>query len=182
MSTRANVLIKYKDRKTSADSEQWLYRHYDGNVRGVGQAVVRAVCDHGWNVNSEPELTLLLREFPSPFEDTIGTHDEIDFLYRVTYADDRVTVVAWHGGYAGEDAERHYHRANDTPDNSVELCNMVFKDGRAASFQCDIREPESYIRTLVEATQPAVRAWRTAAMITRSAAIQGHAQLRGAAV
>lgn len=160
MSTRANVVIQYKDLTTGEAKQRWLYRHYGGNVRGVGQAVVRAVRDHGWNVNGEPELALLLQEFPSQFEDTIGTHDEIEFLCRITYADDGVTVVARHGGYAGEDAERRYRRANDTPDNSVELFNMVFKNGKATSFKHDICEPESYIRTRREATQPGVRTWR----------------------
>lgn len=160
MSTRANVVIAYQDRKIGAAKQRWLYRHYDGNVRGVGQALVLAVRNHGWSVNGEPELALLLQEFPSQFEDTIGTHDDIEFLYRITYAADRVTVVARHGGYAGEDDERRYHRAGDAPDNSVELLNMVFKDDKATSFQYDIREPESYIRTLMEATQSAARTWR----------------------
>jgi hypothetical protein len=54
----------------------------------------------------------------------------------------------------------HYRRVNDTPDNSVELFSMMFEDGKAASFRHDIREPESYIRSLAPASQPAARAWR----------------------
>ena len=70
-------------------------------------------------------------------------------------------MVVRHGGYVGEGAERHYRRANDTPDNSVELLHETFNEyGDFESQWHDIREPESYIRTLRTVDQPAARAWR----------------------
>jgi hypothetical protein len=85
------------------------------------------------------------------------------------YADDMVRVVARHGGYVGERAAQHYSRANDTPDNSVELFTNTFNEsGDLESQWHDIREPESYIRTLPEAAQPAAQAWRGAIAVRSS--------------
>jgi hypothetical protein len=70
------------------------------------------------------------------------------------------TVVARHGGYVGERAREYYSQANDTVDNSVELLHMAFKYGLAVSERHDIREPESYVRTLRKVDRPEARAWR----------------------
>jgi hypothetical protein len=161
MSTRANVVIKYQDRKIGGPSELWLLRSYDGYVRGTGEQVVSAVHACGY-IEDGDRLERLWGKFPPELENTTGLEEDIDFLYRVTYADNKVTVVARHSGYVGEifKAIRHYDRSNDAPDNSVELYSAMFEDGRAVSFRYDIREPESYIRTLSTVDQPANRSWR----------------------
>jgi hypothetical protein len=72
-------------------------------------------------------------------------------------------VVVRHGGYVGERAQEYqeyYNRANDTADNSVELLHMTFKGDEVVSTRHDIREPESYIRTLRAVDQQMARAWR----------------------
>jgi hypothetical protein len=163
MSTRANIMISYKDQTVHAPSELWLYHHYDGNVQGIGETVVQAVHSCGLYVEDADGLGRLWDEFPFEFENVVGLQSDIEFLYRITYANNRVTVVARHGGYAGEHAVQHYHRTNDTPDNSVQLYQALFEDKDPkyiASFGCDIREPESYLQTLIPGTQPVARAWR----------------------
>jgi hypothetical protein len=160
MSTRANVVIEYLDQGIGVPSELWLYHHHDGYVQGIGETVVRAAHAYGLYVDDGTGLQRLWDKFPQEFENAPGMAGNIEFLYRVTYADGKVTVVARHGGYVGEDVERHYKRANDTPDNSVELYRATLEHGKAVSFRYDIREPESYIRTLTEASQPAARAWQ----------------------
>jgi hypothetical protein len=108
-------------------------------------------------------LQRLWDKFPPGFENTTGMSEDIEFLYRVTYAAHQVTVVARYGGYAGRSAEYHYRREYDTPDNTVELYRAVFDAGPpedVEEFLCDIREPESYIQTLIAEYQPKVRAWR----------------------
>jgi hypothetical protein len=163
MSTRANVVIKYEDRAIGAPSELWLLHHHDGNVQGIGEEVVRTVHDSQVYVDGTAWLNFLLRSFPCEFEDAFDLQPDIEFLYRITYADNRVTVVVRHGGYVGENARLHYSRSNDTPDNSAELYNAAFVGDtvmHVEGSQYDIREPESYIRTLMQQSQPAVRAWR----------------------
>jgi hypothetical protein len=161
MSTRANVVVKYADRGIGAPSELWLYHHHDGNVQGIGEMIVQAVHARGLYVDDGSRLERLWDNFPNEFENVTDLEEDIEFLYRITYADNRVNVVARHGGYAGEAVARHYGQANDTPDNSVELYSAHFEGvKRAATVQHDIREPESYVRTLSEAVQPGARAWR----------------------
>lgn len=163
MSTRANVVIAYNDRTIGASSELWLSHHYDGYVRGVGEAIVGAVHACRLYVARGSDLERLWDMFPPDFENVTGLQEEIEFLYRVTYADNTVTVVARHGGIAAASAPEHYSRAHDTPDNSVELYTATFGgDGEKhlVSFGYDIREPESYIRTVLPEDQPEARAWR----------------------
>jgi hypothetical protein len=106
----------------------------------------------------------LSMSFGGKFEDADSLHGGVAFLYRITYTDDKVTIVVRHGGSGGENTERHYSRENDTPDNSVELYSATFMDdpveAKRLSFHYDIREPESCVRTLRAVDQPAVRAWR----------------------
>lgn len=163
MSTRANVVIKYGDREIGAPSELWLYHHHDGNVQGIGESIVRAVHACGLYVENGSELWRLWDNFPPEFENAAGLEQDIEFLYRVTYAYNRVTVVARHGGYVGERAQEHYRRENDTPDNSVELYRALYEGypvWQLASCRYDIREPKSYVHTLAKATQTVARAWR----------------------
>lgn len=163
MSTRANVVIAYKDWKIGVPSELWLYHHHDGNVQGIGEAVVGAVHACGRYVEDGNWLERLWDKLPSEFENMADLSPDIEFLYRIIYADNRVSVVVRHGGYAGENARWHYRRANDTPDNSVELYNAVFDAGppeHVEDFRYDIREPESWVRTLIAECQPGARAWR----------------------
>src|SRR5258708_3889227 len=121
MSTRANVVISYKDREIGAPSELWLYHHHDGNVAGIGEMVVQAVHACGRYVDDASGLERLWDNFPNEFENVSGLEEDVNFLYRITYSNDMVTVVARHGGYVGEGARWHYSRANDTPRNSAEL-------------------------------------------------------------
>jgi hypothetical protein len=163
MSTRANVVISYRDQKIGAPSELWLYHHIDGNVQGIGEAVVRAVDSLGTYIGDGVRLLRLWDKLPPEFENVTDLSPDIEFLYRITYADNRVSVIVRHGGYVGEDAKRHYSREHDTPDNTVELYRAVFDDGppeHVEEFRYEIREPESYVRTLMEDSQPAARAWR----------------------
>lgn len=161
MGTRANIVIEYMDYGIGGPSELWLYHPHDGNVQGIGEAVVRAVHACGWYVDDGASLERLWNNFPNEFENATGLQDDVEFLYRITYADDMVRVVVRHGGYVGEEAAQHYNRANDTSDNSVNLLNITFDEHGDSDRQWhDIREPESYIRTLPEAERSAVRAWR----------------------
>jgi hypothetical protein len=163
MSTRANIVIKYEDRNIGGPSELWLLHHHDGNVQGIGETVVWAVHAYGRYVENGGELQRLWDLFPPEFENATGLEQDIEFLYRVTYTHNRVTVVARHGGYVGERAEQHYRNVNDTPDNSVELYRALYEGYPAwhvASCRYEIREPKSYIRTLMQQSQPAARAWR----------------------
>jgi hypothetical protein len=165
MTTRANVVIEYEDDEFDHPMESWLYCLTGGNVQVIGKEVVQAIHDYPFYVDFTVGIKQLLQNFGSAFEnaDADGLHGDIEFLHRVTYADNKVTIVARHGGYAGEDAEQHYSRENDTPDNTVELYSATFKDDlseRRLSFHFDIREPESYLRRLRPDAQPAARAWR----------------------
>jgi hypothetical protein len=132
-------------------------------VQDIGSDVVQAVHDYPFYVDFTRAMMELSMKFGGKFENADGLHGDIEFLYPITYSNDRILVVARHGGYVGEDAARCYSPQNDTPDNSVELYSAHFEgDGvrRPGTVQHDIREPESYIHTLPEAGQPAVRAWR----------------------
>lgn len=163
MSTRANVVIAYRDCEIDMPAELWLYHHQDGDVRGIGETVVRAVHACGVYLTDGTGLNQLWDEFPPEFENAVDMSPDIEFLYRVTYADNKLTVIVRHGGYVPSDAKQHYSRATDTPDNSVTLYSARFaedRDKHIASFRFDIREPESYIRTLVANAQPGMRAWR----------------------
>jgi hypothetical protein len=160
MSTRANVVIKYQDRNIGAPSELWLYHHQDGNVQGIGEEIVQTVHDCGLYIENGDSLGHLWDRFSREYEDVTGMQEDIGFLYRVTYADNKVTVVVRHGGYAIEPAEWRYNRASDTAHNSVELLRTVFKDGTVTSLRHDIREPETYIRTLMDVARPGARTWR----------------------
>jgi hypothetical protein len=163
MSTRANVVIKYEDRNIGGPSELWLSHHHDGNVQGIGETVVRAVHAYGRYVENGGELQRLWDLFPPEFENSTGLEQDVEFLYRITYAYNKVRVVARRDGYTGERAEQHYRSVNDTPYNSVELYSALFEGypvWQVASFRQDIREPVSYVRTLVESDKPRARAWR----------------------
>lgn len=163
MSTRANVVIHYEDRKIGGPSELWFYHHLDGNVQGIGTEVVRAVHTCGQYITDDDGLGRLWDKFPLEFENMTGMSQDIEFLYRVTYVDNAVVVTVRHGGYIGKDAISHYDPANDTLDNSVKLYSAQFEKGLCwSAVRCtyNIREPESYIRTLSDEIQLAVRRWR----------------------
>lgn len=163
MNARANVVIEYEDRNIGGPSELWLLHHHDGNVQGIGETVVRAVHAYGRYVENGGELQGLWDLFPPEFENATGLEQDIEFLYRITYAYNSVRVVVRHGGCMGESAVQHYARENDTPDNSVELYSALFEGypvWHVASFREDIREPVGYVRTLVESDKRQVRAWR----------------------
>lgn len=163
MSTRANVVVKYKDRDIGMPGELWLYHHHDGNVHGIGETVVQAVHDCGRYVEDGRGLNYLWDNFSSEFENVTGLQDDIEFLYRVTYADNKVIVVARHGGYVSEGTVQHYSRADDTPMNSAELYSAMFSgdgENQIKLFMCNIREPMSYVEQLALDKQSAVAAWR----------------------
>jgi hypothetical protein len=101
MSTRANVIIHYKDWQIGAPSELWLYHHHDGNVQGIGEMIVQAVHACGQYVDDGTKLGRLWDNFPNEFENAPGMSEDIEFLYRIVYADNTARVVARHGGYVG---------------------------------------------------------------------------------
>ena len=156
-------MIKYWDRTVGAPSELWLFHRHDGNVQGIGEQVVRAVHAFGLYVEDGSGLERLWQQFPPEFENATGLEYDIEFLYRISYTGGSATIRARHGGFVGERAPQHYRSQNDTPSDSVELYTALFAGGAVlhrGSFGYDIREPESYVRTLREADQPAARTWR----------------------
>ena len=78
MSTRANVVIEYRDWETGMPSQLWLSHHHDGNVQGIGEMILHAVWACGLIWDSEG-LKQLWDEFPREFENMTGLEEDIEF-------------------------------------------------------------------------------------------------------
>jgi hypothetical protein len=160
MGTGAGVVIAYTDNISDEASEQWLYHPCEGSVQSIGEVIVRAVRDYGCFVDDEFQRKLLLRNFPREFKRTTGMRHNIAFLYRITYRANGMSVTVRHFGYVEDETVAFYSRQEDRPHHSVELFSVRLARNRVVSSRFDVREPESYIRTLASDVQPGVRAWR----------------------
>lgn len=78
MSTRCNVVVKNGSKQTI------LYHHFDGYPEGVGKNLVEFMADkHSGEINDVDEFVKELKAFDNIYEDTLGLHWDIEYLYVI---------------------------------------------------------------------------------------------------
>lgn len=89
MSTRSNILVEYGATKI------YLYKHHDGYLAGTGRAILDHLNAPRFKHSHQGVNTFiasLLTDGEQEFEITSDWHSDIEFAYRVIFADDGSSV------------------------------------------------------------------------------------------